>query len=127
MQNKSFVDLQVWQKAHTLAVALCQLDTLDQLPHSAAGVAAEIAIGFGQYSHKGKLKFYYQAKDLVLETQSLLLLARDLGLIEVEKAKELMAEYDKLLPSLGALIKAVRGFEQAKKEEKAGEKQTLSA
>jgi four helix bundle protein len=65
----SFTDLIVWQKAHQLVLDIYKItekfpkketySLTDQMRRAAVSVSSNIAEGFGRYTYKDKIHFYY--------------------------------------------------------------------
>jgi four helix bundle protein len=80
MSFNSFEDMPIWQKAMDLAVKIFNLtETLprkedygltSQIRDSSLSVPGNIAEGFGRKHTKDKLKFYYNSRGSLTETQS---------------------------------------------------------
>lgn len=58
-----------------------------QLCRAASSITANIAEGFARYHFKDKIRFYYQSRGSAAEVQNFLILAKDLGYIDVETCK----------------------------------------
>jgi four helix bundle protein len=106
---KNFEDHVVWQKAHTLVLAVCRLipnlpksetyGLVDQLKRSAISVPANIAEGFKKRSQLEKLRYYNIAQGSLEECRYYLLLIKDLGLGDSPDLQELVHEVKMLLGS----------------------------
>ena len=94
MANKinSFTDLEAWQQAHLFAVKIYkatnnfplseQFGLSSQLRRASVSVGSNIAEGFSRQSSKEKLQFYSVARGSLVESQSQLLLARDVQYLD---------------------------------------------
>jgi four helix bundle protein len=110
---KSYRDLQVWQKAHELTLAVFgiterfpRLDLfgiVSQVRRSSTSVAANIAEGFGRGTTKELLRCLAISRGELEETRYFLLLSRDLRRLSNEEF-ELMNE---LCDSVGRLLNAL--------------------
>lgn len=90
----SFTDLEAWKQAHAFAVLVYkvtakfpsseQFGLTSQLRRASVSVGSNIAEGFSRQSIKEKLQFYSIARGSVVETQSQILLARDIGYLNNE-------------------------------------------
>src|SRR5450759_4420705 len=107
MTYKSFTEMPVWQKAHSLSAEVYEL-TIDlprsedygltsQIRRSSNGVGACIAEGFGRSTKKDKSNFYIIARGSSFETQSHLLYGNKVGYFEQEITKRLFDEYNDLI------------------------------
>ena len=107
---KSFQELEVWQKAHHLALQTYRVTdgfpvrerygVVSQVRRSAASVPANIAEGFGRRSTRVLLQFLTNANGSLEETRYFLLLGRDLGYLK----RELYDELDKECTSVAQMI-----------------------
>lgn len=96
MESTSLERLQVWQKAHELAVLVCKeiLPLLpteekyalsEQLRRSVQSIAANIAEAHGRYHFQDAIRFCYIARGSLDETLNHLLFALDLGYVPEEE------------------------------------------
>ena len=114
---KSFYDLEVWQEAHKLTLEIYRLiksfpdeeryALASQVRRCSSSVGANIAEGFGRYHHKDKIKFFYNARGSLVETQNFLFLAQDLKYIEKNQARKLFSDYENLAKRINGLIKSI--------------------
>lgn len=92
---KSFTDLIVWQKGHTLVLEIYkitnqfpsqeQFGLTNQIRRAAVSFTSNIAEGFSRKSYKEKTRFYYIALGSLTEIQNQLLIAKDIGYINEEQ------------------------------------------
>jgi four helix bundle protein len=85
----NFTELQCWNCSHSLAIECYRLTNQfpsyerhalgAQLRRSASSVSANIAEGFGRGTVRDYVRLLYIARGSLLETESHLLLARDVG------------------------------------------------
>ncbi len=90
----NFTDLLVWQKAHDLVLLVYKATKnfpedekfalTNQLRRAAVSITSNIAEGFGRNTSKDKVHFYSMSKGSLLEVQSQLYIAKDLGYIKFE-------------------------------------------
>ncbi len=116
-QIQHFYDLAVWKQAHELALEIYALTksfpreelfgVTSQLRRAAMSVAANIAEGFGRFHFKDKIRFYYQARGSLAETQNHLLFVRDLRLIETTRCAELISKAEQLHQLINGLIRSI--------------------
>lgn len=121
MANKinSFTDLEAWQQAHAFAVAVYkatskfppseQFGLTSQLRRASVSIGSNIAEGFSRQSAKVKIQFYSIARGSVVESQSQLLLARDVGYLENGSYQSLADQAirtHKLVNGLSASVKS---------------------
>jgi four helix bundle protein len=115
---KSFEDLDVWRKAHELALEVFAMSrdfpkeerfgVTNQLRRAAASVPANIAEGFGRRTTKDFLRHLDIAGGSLDETRYFLILARDLGFLTAEKYVSLRRKADEVGKLLGALCNSLR-------------------
>ncbi len=89
----TFTDLNAWKQGHQLALEVYKLtrsfpkeelySLVDQLRRAAVSITSNIAEGFSRQSYKEKVQFYSTAMGSTTEVQSQLLLAKDLGYINI--------------------------------------------
>lgn len=88
-QIENFQQLEVWQQAHQLVLAIYRLTQsfppeeryglISQIRRAAVSVPANIAEGFKRRGQAEKIRFYNIAEASLEETKYYLILARDLG------------------------------------------------
>ena len=118
MRIKSFSELQVWQKAHELTLAVFRATErfpksdlygiVSQVRRSSSSVAANIAEGFGRGTTKELLRSLQISRGELEETRYFLYLSRDLGKIsaaEFGTFSELCDSTGRLLNALGSSLK----------------------
>lgn len=91
---KTFKDLEVWKKAHTMTLKIYEVSALfpkselfgltSQIRRAAVSVAANIVEGFRRKTLKDSLNFYHTADASLEETKYHLLLSKDLNYINKE-------------------------------------------
>lgn len=109
-----FTKLKIWQKAHTLTLDIYSLSKnfppeelyalTSQVRRSAISVELNIAEGHGRYHYLEEVKFLVMARGSITETQSSLVLAKDLQYCSDEKAKRIFDEYTGLIKQINSLI-----------------------
>ncbi|NMB48056.1 four helix bundle protein [Candidatus Kuenenbacteria bacterium] len=113
---KNFYDLDAWQQGHAL-VLMVYRSTQDfpkdeiygvtsQLRRATASITANIAEGFARYHFKDKIKFYYQARGSVAETQNFLFLVKDLGYISSEQFQIIGSKTKDVYQLINGLIRS---------------------
>ena len=109
--GESFENLKVWQKAHELMLFVHRevvpsfpkeekWDLADQIRRSSKSVGANIAEGYGRFYYKDRVRFCYNARGSLTETENHLLDARHLEYISsqtYQKGRELATEAQRLL------------------------------
>jgi four helix bundle protein len=114
---KNFYDLEVWKEANKLSIEIYSLTSnfpenekfgiTNQIRRSATSIGANIAEGFGRYHLKDKIKFYYNARGSIFETQNFIFLSQSLKYVEKEKARKIFQKYDRLGKQINQFIKSV--------------------
>jgi len=112
-----FKDLRVWREAKDLVLKIYKVTEqfpkketyglADQLRRSTNSICANIAEGFNRYHAKDKIKFYYNARGSISESQSHLIIALELGYIDQPFADQLIEGYDRVRKMLNAMINSV--------------------
>jgi four helix bundle protein len=122
--SEGFEKLLVWQKAHALMLFVHKeirphlpkdekWDLADQICRSSKSVGANIAEGHGRFYYKDRVRFCYNARGSLSETENHLIAAKDLGYIPVplyQQGRDMAAETQRLL----------NGFIEYLKREKPG-------
>src|SRR3989344_4117155 len=113
---ESFTDLNAWKQAHRLVLLIYKLtkhfpreelySLVDQLRRASISIVSNIAEGFSRESYKEKVQFYATARGSVTETQSQLLVARDLRYIDKNSFDQLAAQTITTHKLLSGLIKS---------------------
>ena len=115
MASKTFLDLQVWQKAHAWVLDVYRISgkfpreelfgLTSQLRRAAVSIPANIAEGFKKRGKADKARFYNIAQGSLEECRYYLILARDLRYANTERAIEAIDEVSRMLDSyLRAMI-----------------------
>ncbi len=118
---KNFRDLTVWRKSHRLALAVYEASGAfpveeryglsNQLRRAAFSIPTNIAEGCGRYGDREFARFLSIAMGSASETEYLLLLANELGLLNGDTHRKLStdtAEVKRMLATLIAKLKADR-------------------
>jgi four helix bundle protein len=111
---KDFRELKVWQKAHQLTLAVYEATRgfpreetyglSSQLRRSSSSIAANLAEGCGRTGDAEFARFCSMGMGSASELEYLLLLARDLGLLEDESYPELATATSEVKRMLAALM-----------------------
>jgi four helix bundle protein len=112
---KSFVDLSVWKKAHTMVLDIYFLTKsfpkeeiyglTNQLRRAAVSVPANIAEGFGRFSKAEKIRFLNIAQGSLNEVKYYLILSEDL---QYGNTDDLKMKADEISKILDAYIKRIQ-------------------
>jgi|SRR2546422_2496678 len=111
-------ELEVWKKAHRFALDVYRATQkfpreemyglTAQLRRAAVAIAANIAEGGARQSRKEFLRFCYIARGSASESDYLLLVSRDLGILSATEFGKLNPEAGSIGRMLTTLIKALR-------------------
>src|SRR3989338_5405490 len=107
MEIEKFEEIKAWQEARILANMIFKLikdnKTIqrdfrfrDQLTSSSISVMSNIAEGFSRRSNKEFIQFLFIAKGSASELQSHIYVAKDQGMISMEKLSEIYEQSDKV-------------------------------
>jgi len=119
MNNSSFKDLNVWQKALEFANTVIELTEnlntgqkhyrlIEQIEAASASVAQNIAEGKGRYSPKEFKQFLYYSRGSLYETVTLLNLFALRKWITKQQLKTMEDEADEIGKMLNGLINSVK-------------------
>ncbi len=109
--GESFENLKVWQKAHELMLFVHRevvpllpkeekWNLADQIRRSSKSTGANIAEGYGRFYYKDRLRFCYNARGSLTETENHLIDARHLEYISpqiYQRGRDLAGEAQRLL------------------------------
>ena len=119
MKSYTFKDLLVWQKAHTLVLAVYELTKAfpkeelfgltSQMRRSCVSVPANIVEGYRKKSNLDKARFYNIAQGSLDETIYYLILSQDLKYANTENLQNKAEEVAKLLYSYIKGLKSSSG------------------
>lgn len=115
---RNFYDLEAWRKGHLLALDIYKTTKkfpreeiygiTSQLRRAASSITANIAEGFARYHFKDKAKFYYNARGSIAEVQNFLLLAKDIGYIDLKICKKLGEKANETSKLINGLIRSTK-------------------
>ena len=115
---RDFQRLVAWQRAHKLAVRVCELvddsdaykhrRLLDQLEGAAVSMPANIAESCGRLTNLDRARFLDYSAGSASELEALVLIARDIGLISAQTADEICDEIRQIRKMLASLIRLLR-------------------
>ncbi|MDP4219367.1 MAG: four helix bundle protein [Bacteroidota bacterium] len=117
MQGGNFKDLKVWQKARVLAVNTYTATTnfpddekyglRSQLRRAIVSIPSNIAEGHRRGGTKEFIQFLKIARGSLAESETQIILCKDLRYIEDSKADQLLLDIDEIGRMLNALITAL--------------------
>jgi four helix bundle protein len=107
MAEKEIETLKLWQKAIKFARLICKdvlavipkeekYALIPQLRRAAQSVPANIAEGFGRYYYQDNVRFYYIARGSLEEAFNHLMLARNLGYLDLNMWESIESDINKL-------------------------------
>lgn len=118
----SFTDLEAWQQAHLFAVGVYkttkdfpaseQFGITSQLRRAAVSIPSNIAEGFSRSSSKEKLQFYAVARASLVEVQSQILIARDVGFLPPSQFDKLSSHTIRVHKLINGLIGSVKSWSE---------------
>ena len=115
--QKDFQDLKVWQDAKRLTASVYELSRgfpeqgfslQSQLRDAAVAVAGTIAKVSAQYGTQDKIAFLLMSRGACYELKSNLLLALELGFLDMEQVKPFITEYELLVKRINAFVAFLR-------------------
>ena len=114
----SYRDMIAWQKAMALVTEIYQetesfpareiYGLTNQVRRAAVGVPSDIAEGKGRLSKKEFVQMLSRARGSVLEVQTQIEIARNLGFLTNEKFEDLLAKADEVGRVINGLIRSIR-------------------
>jgi four helix bundle protein len=120
---QGFRNLNVWQKAHDLTLAVYKATArfpkeemyalTSQVKRAASSIGANIAEGCGRGSDADFTRFLFIAMGSASELEKHLLLARDLGFLSTSSYDELQTRLIEVKRMLASLIQRTRGSSAA--------------
>ena len=127
---KSFKELEVWQKAHSLVLNVYRVTNLfprneqfgvtSQLRRAASSIPANIAEGFGRRTTRELLQCIAIANGSLEEARYFLLLSRDLRYLPPSEFQKLDSDATSVAQMLAALSRSLRLRSQAAGSAKEG-------
>ncbi|MFQ5696445.1 MAG: four helix bundle protein [Terriglobia bacterium] len=115
---KSFRELEVWQKAHALALDVYRVTegfpdrerfgVVAQLRRAATSIPANIAEGFGRRTTRELLQCLTISNGSLEETRYFLILGSDLNYMTQEECRHLDQQCDSVAQMLSALARSLR-------------------
>lgn len=117
---RAFTDLIVWQKGHELVVLVYKItkefpkeetySLIDQMRRSSSSITSNIAEGFGRQGFKEKIQFYYLAQGSLSELKNQILIAKDVGYLNVSASQLLLEKANLTHQLLQGLISKSKTF-----------------
>src|SRR5262245_5727564 len=117
-----FTQLSVWQHGHNLALAIYEatrcfpreeiFGVVAQLRRASVSVTCNIAEGTRRRHRLDYARFLNLAESSTAEMETLLMLSKDLGYLNMQKATELLSDTDRVARMLSALRRKVELVER---------------
>ncbi len=116
MKIQNFTDLEAWKEAQKIVLVIYKITKTfppderfgltNQIRRASISIVSNIAEGFGRNSAKDKAHFYAIAKGSLLETESQLLVAKDLAFINEETFNEINMSIRLAIRLISGLVKS---------------------
>lgn len=117
---RSFTDLKTWQEGHILVILIYQVtrkfpkeetySLVDQMRRSASSVTSNVAEGFGRQGYKEKIQFYYISQGSLIELKNQILIAKDVGYLNLENFEKIANKANEVHRLLQGLITKSKSF-----------------
>ncbi len=117
---KSFTDLNAWKEGHRFVLQIYQVvksfpktetyALIDQMLRAVVSITCNIAEGFGRKGIKEKIQFYYMSQASLVEVQNQLIIAKDVGYINIELFNDLWDQTIVVHKLLTGLIKSLKNI-----------------
>lgn len=114
----SYKDLIVWQKSIALVTSIYELSktfpseekfgVVSQLNRAAVSIPSNIAEGWGRESSKNYLQFLKIARGSVMETETLLVISKNLNFINDTQFSSIINEVEEVSKILQGLINSIQ-------------------
>lgn len=111
-----FSDLVSWQSSYKLVLIIYNLTKkypkhelyglTCQMRRASVSISSNIAEGFGRYSYKDKLRFYYLAHGSLTEVKNLLIISKGLNYTTTEEINKTLSQLTETHKLLRGLIKS---------------------
>ncbi len=115
---ENFRDLEVWQKAHQLVLAVYRATKefpeneryglISQMRRAAVSIPANIAEGFKRQGKTEKVRFYNISEASLEELKYFFLLSKDLDYLPAESSSKMMIEAESVSKMLYRLCESVK-------------------
>lgn len=116
---KDFRKLNVWRKAHSMTLSIYRVTRkfprnelygiTSQMRRAAVSIPTNIAEGCGRGSDRDFARFLQMAMGSASELDYLLMLSKDLSLVDALTYQEAVSQIEEIKKMLVSLIKSVRG------------------
>lgn len=113
-----FTDLNAWKEGHKLVIDVYGVTKIfpkeelfgltNQLRRAVVSITSNIAEGFSRQSYKEKIQFYFMALGSLTEVQNQLLIAKDVGYLEIKDFKGIASQTVEVSKVINGLIKSLK-------------------
>lgn len=117
---KNFKDLESWKFSHNFVLSIYKISVnfpeqekfglTNQMRRASVSVTSNIVEGFGRSTKKDKINFYTMAKASLLEVESQILIAKDLGYISEKDSLSLVSDCDRIGRLISGMIKSAESW-----------------
>ncbi len=117
---KNFKDLESWKFSHNFVLSIYKISVsfpeqekfglTNQMRRASVSVTSNIVEGFGRSTKKDKINFYTMAKASLLEVESQILIAKDLGYISEKDSSNLVSDCDRIGRLISGMIKSAESW-----------------
>ena len=114
---KNYKELRVWQKSYELCVKIYKITAkfpneekfglTSQIKRSAVSIPSNIAEGYGRKTTADYIRMLYIAYGSVCELETQMLLAGDLGFVDMSETESTKSDISEIERMLKALIKSL--------------------
>lgn len=118
MKISTYKDLIAWQKSMVLVTSIYSVTAtlpekekfgiISQLNRAVVSVPCNIAEGWGRESSKNYLQFLKISRGSLMETETLVLIAKNLNYLKEEKIKSILNDIEEVGKILQGLIKSIQ-------------------
>ena len=116
MTIKDFFNLDTWKSSHEFAIAVYKVTInfpacekfgiVSQIRRAATSIAANIAEGFSRHHYKDKIRFYFNARGSISESQNHLLFSKEMKFISENDFDACWAKAETCRKLLNGLIRS---------------------
>lgn len=117
---RNFTDIVCWKESHKLVIDIYKITKTfpkeetyglsDQMRRCSVSITSNIAEGFSRKSVKEKIQFYYMSKGSLTELENQIIIAKDIGYINLDTFKVLSNQLEGIYKLLNAFIKGTRNI-----------------
>lgn len=115
---KNFTDLDAWQEGHKLVIMIYKttknypndemFGLTSQMRRAAVSITSNIAEGFGRFSYKEKVQFYFTSAASDTELQNQLIISKDINYLSETIFGEIYDQTIKVQKIINGLIRSAK-------------------